>query len=115
MICPDIDSVWSIDLADMQNLKTKNSHFGYILVAVDCLSKMLFTRAIKKKTKIDIKDALLDIFKTTKRQPKALFADRGLEFNNSLVKNMLQLRKIILYHSFSILYSHFKLRDISGH
>jgi len=101
MICPNIDSVWSIDLADMQNIKSKNSNFRYILIAVDCLSKMLFTRALKNKTQLSVKDALLDIFKETKRQPEALFADRGLEFNNSVVKTMLKGRNIKLYHSFT--------------
>jgi hypothetical protein len=55
MICPSIDWVWSVDLADMQNIKTKNKNFGFILVAVDCLSKRLYTRPIKKKSKQETK------------------------------------------------------------
>jgi hypothetical protein len=101
MICPEIDSIWSVDLADMRSLKTKNKNFSYILVAVDCLSKTLFTRPIKKKSQIETRNALEDVFKTHKRHPKAIFADRGTEFVNQEVKSLLKDKGIKLYHSFS--------------
>jgi transposase InsO family protein len=101
MICPEIDSIWSVDLADMRSLKTKNKNYSYILVAVDCLSKTLFTRPIKKKSQSETRDALEDVFKSYKRQPKAIFADRGTEFVNREVKSLLKDKGIKLYHSFS--------------
>jgi hypothetical protein len=101
MICPEIDSIWSVDLADMRSLKTKNKNYSYILVAVDCLSKTLFTRPIKKKSQSETRNALEDVFKNHKRQPKAIFADRGTEFVNREVKSLLKDKGIKLYHSFS--------------
>jgi hypothetical protein len=101
MICPSIDWVWSVDLADMQNIKTKNRNFGFILVAVDCLSKRLYTRPLKKKSKQETKKALEDIFTTTKRVPKAIFSDRGTEFVNTTMQKFLEEKGIKMYHSFS--------------
>jgi hypothetical protein len=63
--------------------------------------KTLFTRPLKKKTKTAVRDALSDIFKISKRQPHAIFADRGREFINSEVSSLLKRQKIKLYHSFS--------------
>jgi hypothetical protein len=77
MICPEIDSIWSVDLADMQNLKTKNKNYSYILVAIDCLSKSVFTRPLKRKSQTETSDALRDIFRVHRRQPRAIFADQG--------------------------------------
>jgi hypothetical protein len=101
MICPKINSVWSVDLADMQNIKTKNKNFGFILVAIDCLSKRLYTQPLKKKTKLQTRNALENIFGTAKKLPDSIFADRGTEFVNSSVKSLLKERGIRLYHSFS--------------
>jgi transposase InsO family protein len=101
MICPEIDSVWSIDLADMQKLKTRNKNFSFILVAVDCLSKTVFTRALKNKSQIETRNALEDIFRIHKRKPRAIFSDQGTEFMNKEVKALLRRKGIKLYHSFS--------------
>jgi len=101
MICPEIDSVWSVDLADMQNLRTKNRNFAYILVAIDCLSKFLFTRPLKRKTKEEVQQALLDIFKKSKRRPQVVFSDRGLEFKNGLLNRTLKALGTRQFHSFS--------------
>jgi transposase InsO family protein len=101
MICPETDSVWSLDLADMQNLKTKNKNFSYILVAIDCLSKSVFTRPLKQKSQTETSEALRDILRVHKRQPRAIFADQGTEFVNREFKKVLADKGIHLYHSFS--------------
>lgn len=105
MICPKIDYVWSIDLADMQQFKTRNKNHAYILVAVDCLSKYIFTAALKKKTGEGTSKALETIFKTHKRRPESIFVDRGTEFRNHFMKKLLKENKVKIYHSYSHLKS----------
>jgi transposase InsO family protein len=103
MIVPKINSVWSIDLADMQNIKGSNKNYSYILVAVDALSKRLYTRPLKHKTQHETAAALESIFKKSKQHPQSIFSDSGKEFVNSSVKSLLKKYNINLYHSFSYL------------
>jgi hypothetical protein len=103
MIVPKINSVWSMDLADMQNLKKSNKNYGYILVAVDCLSKRVYTHPLKKKSQHETASALQSIFRKSKETPKTIFSDAGREFVNKSVKDLLNSHGIRLYHSFSYL------------
>ena len=44
-----VDNTWQADLVDMQMFKRENDNFGYILTAIDVLSKYAFTVPIKTK------------------------------------------------------------------
>ena len=76
-----IDVDWQADLADMKDLKFHNSHYTYILVCVDVLSRHGFAVPIKRKTPEHVVEAFKEIFK--QRKPWKLTTDKGTEFKGA--------------------------------
>ena len=86
-----LNEIWSIDLADMQQLATKNLGVRYPFMAVDILSRFLWVRGLKSKTSRACTGALKKINATnrqrnapkicaTKYFPEKIWADQGREF-----------------------------------
>jgi hypothetical protein len=73
---------WEIDLIDMQNLQSNNSHFYYLFCCVDIFSKFAWVKPIKNKSSEVISMVLKDII-LTEGPPKVISSDNGLEFVNS--------------------------------
>lgn len=63
----NIDDVWSIDLADMQNILTHNYPNRYILAIIDHFSRYAWCVPIKNKTSESVIKAFETLFKKTKR------------------------------------------------
>ena len=63
-----LNEVWSIDLADMQQLATQNSGVRYLFVAVDTLSRFLWVIGVKSKTSKACTDALKKIIATNRQR-----------------------------------------------
>ena len=85
------------DLVDMQEFSRNNNGNKYILTVIDVFSKYAWAIPLKDKTGREVKKALEKIF--NERQPLKLQTDRGLEFENQHVKNMLKIRKIHYFTS----------------
>jgi hypothetical protein len=77
---PSIDHQWQADLVDMQP--------GFILTVIDVFSKYAFAEPIKHKTGKEVAEAFYKIFQS--RVPVLLQSDKGLEFKNSNVQNLLK-------------------------
>ena len=86
-----LNEIWSIDLADMQQLAKENSGIRYLFVAVDTLSRFLWVSGVKSKSSRDCAEALRKIIASnccptapkicSKRTfPEKLWADKGREF-----------------------------------
>jgi len=94
-----LDYVWGLDLIDMKSMKTKNSHFAWILVVQvihittlvvfilificfllqDIFSRYLFLKPLKSKHGENVVAALKEIFVASKRKPSRYFwSDQGL-------------------------------------
>jgi hypothetical protein len=82
-IVHEIDEQWEYDLADVRKYKTLNSHYEYILCAIDVLSKFAWVEPIKKKTAEACATAFEKIFKRG-RIPKICYADLGNEFKGEV-------------------------------
>ena len=63
-----LNEVWSIDLADMQQLATQNSGVRYLFVAVDTLSRFLWVIGVTSKTSRACTDALKKIIATNRQR-----------------------------------------------
>ena len=57
------DSIWGVDLADMQSLSRKNKGINYLLCAIDLYSKYAFVIPFKDKKGISIVNAFNKIIK----------------------------------------------------
>ena len=78
------------DLIEYPNYKYQNKGYKYILVLIDCFTKMIYVRPMKQKSKEWTADAFESIFKEFDTFPINLITDAGLEFFNSDVQKVFQ-------------------------
>ena len=88
----NVDDIWGADLVDMKKLAKENDNFKYILMIIDVFSKFGWVVPLKRKTGAAVKSALEKIF--SKNTPSKLWADKGTEFYNAKVKNLLSDRTL---------------------
>lgn len=91
-----IDDQWQADLVDVRQLSRQNRGFKYLLTCIDIFSKYAWVIPLKDKTGTSLKRAFLDILKDG-RQPRKLQTDKGSEFFNRQVKNLLIEKDIHLF------------------
>jgi hypothetical protein len=101
IMCSHIDYMWSMDIVIYEKYKRQNRGHSNILLAVDCLSKFLMCEPLKGRTADDVHDALLRMFKYTKRKPEKIFCDRDTAFRSGKVMEMLKTKGIEMYHGHS--------------
>ena len=90
-----IDEIFAADLVEMQKFAKLNRGYRYLLTCIDIFSKFAWVIPLKDKKGITIKNALQKIF--NKRKPKFLWTDKGTEFYNKQVKDLLNENNIKLY------------------
>ena len=78
------------DLIEYPNFKYQNKGYKYILLLIDCFTKMIYARPMKQKSKEWTADAFESIFKNFDTLPINLITDGGLEFFNSDVQKVFQ-------------------------
>ena len=90
-----INEIFAADLVEMQKFAKLNRGYRYLLTCIDIFSKFAWVIPLKDKKGITIKSALQKIF--NKRKPKFLWTDRGTEFYNEQVQDLLNENNIKLY------------------
>jgi len=94
-----IDSLWEIDLIDVQSLKKYNNNYKYLVTCIDVLSKQAWVLALKDKSADSLLEAFKKILKMSNRQPEKIHADRGSEFINRKFQAFLKQKNIGFYHT----------------
>ena len=84
-----IDKIWAADLVDMQAFSKFNRGVKYLLAVIDILSKYGWLIPLKDKTGKSVASALKTIFK--ERKPEKIWVDKGKEFYNKDVKDLVEL------------------------
>jgi transposase InsO family protein len=77
----NINDVWELDLADMQNIAQYNDGVKYLLTCIDCFSRYAYVKPLNSKSSKDISkafDSVLDDAKPNK--PLVVRSDKGKEF-----------------------------------
>ena len=84
--------VWMADLIvyTQRYIKRANQNYAYILILIDCFTKRVWAQPIKFKTSKWTADGLESILRTLDEPPINLVTDRGLEFYNSEVQQVLR-------------------------
>ena len=95
IIVNHIDEIFAADLVEMQKFAKLNKGYRYLLTCIDIFSKFAWVIPLKDKKGITIKNALQKIFK--QRKCKFLWTDRGTEFYNKQVQDLLNENNIKLY------------------
>lgn len=87
-IVSGLNDQFQADLIDIKKIKKHNSNFQYILTVIDVFSKFGWARALKSKEGTEVAKNLKDIFE--ERKCRAIQTDKGREFYNSNVKQLLK-------------------------
>ena len=94
----DIDEQWQMDLVDLPKISRQNDGHRYILVVIDVLSKYVWVESVKKKSGPSIGKAFQNILhRNGKRNPKFIQTDKGNEFFNHHMKDLLHENNIKLF------------------
>ena len=96
VISNGIDEIWCSDLVEMQQFSKWNKGFRYLLMVLDVFSKYGWIIPLKDKKGETVMNAFKTIFKEG-RKPQYLWTDKGKEYYNKHVKDLLEKNKITLY------------------
>lgn len=91
--------VFMADLIEYQPDRFVNRGYKFILLVIDCFTKMIYVAPMKRKTKEWSADAFESIFKNFDRFPVNLVTDGGKEFFNSNVQKVFEVYGINHYKS----------------
>ena len=91
-----IDEVWCSDLVEMQQFSKWNKGFRYLLMVLDVFSKYGWIVPLKDKKGETVSEALKTILKEG-RKPQYLWTDKGKEYYNKNMKELLEKNGITLY------------------
>ena len=85
------NEIWAADLADMRALSKENEGVNFLLLVIDTFNKYGWIIPLKDKKGETIVKALKGIFKNSGRRPKKLWTDKGREFFNKDVRDLVEL------------------------
>ena len=91
-----IDEIWCSDLVEMQQFSKWNKGYRYLLMVLDVFSKYGWIVPLKDKKGETVTEAFKTILKEG-RKPQYLWVDKGKEYHNKHVKELLDKNKITLY------------------
>ena len=97
IITKGIDDLWDADLADVHNLSEHNKDTHFLLVVIDVFSKYLWVEPLPNKAHDSVVQGFNHIFQNTHRRPTLLRTDKGKEFTNRWVKQLLKKQGIYAY------------------
>ena len=95
-----MDDIWCSDLVDMQKLSKWNKGYKYLLMVLDLFSKYGWIVPLKTKTGLEVSKAFESIFKKAKPaqgKPKKLWVDKGKEYYNKNLLDLLAKNNIEIY------------------
>ena len=91
-----IDKIWAADLVEMQRFSKRNKGYKYLIMVIDVFSKYGWIRPLEDKKGETVTEAFKTIFKVG-RKPEYHSTDKGKEFYNKYLKELLEKNGIKLY------------------
>ena len=91
-----VDEIWAADLVEMGRFSDWNKGIKYLLMVIDVFSKFGWIELLQNKKGETVAAAFEKIFKLG-RQPRLLWTDKGKEFYNKNVNQLLSRKNIKLY------------------
>ena len=95
VVAKTVDDIWTADLVEMQPFSRFNKGYKYLLMVIDVFSKYGWIIPLKTKTGAAVTTAFKELFKD--KTPTRLWTDKGKEFYNKSMKELLQKNRVILY------------------
>lgn len=97
IITSGIDDLHQMDLMDVSNIARFNGGVRFLLVSIDCFSRFVFCRPVKRKLGEHVAKALDSIYQTEGRIPENCQFDQGTEFLNVHVRTVLKQYNVHWY------------------
>ena len=91
-----VDEIWAADLVDMQYYARTNKGYKYILMIIDVFSKYGWAIPLKTKTGAEVAEAFASLWEK-QNSPKRLWTDKGKEFLNKKMTELLTEHNVQLY------------------
>ena len=91
-----VDEIWAADLVEMGRFSDWNKGIKYLLMVIDVFSKFGWIEPLQNKKGETVAAAFEKIFKLG-RQPRLLWTDKGKEFYDKNVNQLLSRKNIKLY------------------
>ena len=91
-----VDAIWTADLVDMQSFSRYNKGYKYILMIIDVFSKYGWAIPLKTKTGLEVTKAFQHLWQS-QTPPQKLWTDKGKEFYNRPMKELLEKNNVELY------------------
>ena len=96
VVVKHIDNTWCSDLVEMQKFSKWNKGYRYLLMVLDVFSKYGWIMPLKDKKGESVAVAFRQIF-SEGRKPQFLWVDKGKEYYNKSVKDLLDSEGIEMY------------------
>ncbi|RWS18076.1 uncharacterized protein B4U80_10816, partial [Leptotrombidium deliense] len=87
IVASSIDEQWQADLVDMKEFEKENDGIKYLLTIIDVLSRYAWVLLLKNKSGSCVSNAMKNLFQ--KRKPVYFQTDKGKEFYNDFVKQLM--------------------------
>lgn len=94
-----LNDLWQADLVDLCLHPDKG--FKYLLTVIDVGSKKAWAIPLRTKSGKEVSNAFSSIFRSSKLKPKHLQVDRGREFYNQDVLDLMREKQVNMYSSFT--------------
>ena len=101
VVSKNVDDIWSADLVEMIPYARYNKGYRYLLTVIDVFSKYGWIIPLKTKAGAAVTNAFKDLFKENV-PPTRLWTDKGTEFYNKSMKELLARKKVILYSTHNV-------------
>jgi hypothetical protein len=89
VVAPFVDYQWDVDTASMDYYKKENDGYAYFVLAINILSKFVWTVPLRTKTAKEMVQAFKQMF-SQGRESTHVRTDKGAEFVNKDVKQYLK-------------------------
>ena len=110
-MAPFVDYQWDVDTANMTFYKKENDHNAFFVLAIDTLSKFIWTVALRSTTGQEMVLALKRMF-ASGRKPTHLRSDQGTEFVNRNVKALLKKEGVTFFVTHNVVKASYAERAI---
>lgn len=111
VIAPFVDYQWDVDTANMANYKKDNDGYAFFVLAIDILSKYVWTVPLRTTTGQEMVEALKHIF-ASGRKPTHLRSDQGTEYVNQKVKALLKEENVTFFVTHNVVKASYAERAI---
>ena len=92
----DVDAIWSADLVEMESFSKQNRGYKYIPMIFEVFSKYGWPIPLKTNTGLEVTKAFQHLCRT-QSPPRKLWTDKGKEFYNKSMKDIVHKYNVDLY------------------